>query len=62
MSTSTAIRVTVARLVSAVIRDNESLDTALRRALPPQQKGSARDDAALIQEMAYGTLRWSPQL
>ncbi|MCZ6733061.1 MAG: 16S rRNA (cytosine(967)-C(5))-methyltransferase RsmB [Gammaproteobacteria bacterium] len=62
MSRSTAIRVTVARLVSAVIHDNESLDTALRQALLSQQKGSARDDAALIQEMAYGTLRWSPQL
>lgn len=62
LSRSTAIRVTVARLVSAVIHDNESLDTALRQALLSQQKGSARDDAALIQEMAYGTLRWSPQL
>ncbi|MFQ5760784.1 MAG: 16S rRNA (cytosine(967)-C(5))-methyltransferase RsmB [Acidiferrobacterales bacterium] len=62
MSASTAIRVTAARVVSAVIHDNELLDTALRRALPPEQKESARDDAALIQEMSYGTLRWSPQL
>ena len=49
-------------MVSAVIHNNELLDTALRRALPPEKKESARDDAALIQEIAYGTLRWSPQL
>lgn len=49
-------------MVSAVIHDHELLDAALRRALPPEQKEPARDDAALVQEMVYGTLRWSPQL
>lgn len=49
-------------MVSAVIHDNKLLDSALRRALLLEKKESARDDAALIQEMAYGTLRWSPQL
>ncbi|MFQ5936497.1 MAG: 16S rRNA (cytosine(967)-C(5))-methyltransferase RsmB [Acidiferrobacterales bacterium] len=50
-------RARAARIVAEVVRDGKLLDTALRATLRcvPQS-------TALIQELAYGTLRWLPQL
>lgn len=50
------------RVVSTVVHDDALLDVALAQALASRQRQSAVSQGALIQEMAYGTVRWWPQL
>ncbi|MDH3406783.1 MAG: 16S rRNA (cytosine(967)-C(5))-methyltransferase RsmB [Gammaproteobacteria bacterium] len=54
-------RATAARVVEAVIVRSRYLDTVLTETLSALPRAQARN-AALIQEMSYGTLRWFDQL
>lgn len=55
-------RATAAQVVAAVIHQGLLLDSALRRALGSGDKHYESRESALIQELAYGTLRWASQL
>ena len=60
-SPALAARATAARVVDEVLQAGRSLNAALEPALatlPPAKQS----EAALIQEMVYGTLRWAIQL
>lgn len=52
-------RAAAARVIDQVVRERCLLDTALEQTLARQRQ---HVNAALVQEMAYGTLRWAGQL
>lgn len=54
-------RAAAARVVHEVLVHSRYLDTALAESIDTLPRAQARD-AALIQEMSYGTLRWFDQL
>lgn len=54
-------RAAAAQVVAAVCVRSRYLDTALDKTLAALPRAQARD-AALVQEMSYGTLRWFDQL
>ena len=59
MTATSAPRAVAARVLATVLRDSQHLDTALRRVTPTTL---AKRDAALVQELCYGTLRFQPRL
>ncbi|MGA9852949.1 MAG: 16S rRNA (cytosine(967)-C(5))-methyltransferase RsmB [Gammaproteobacteria bacterium] len=57
--TATSPRALAAKVLVAVLRDDSHLNTALRQFTPPE---NPLRDAALAQELCYGTLRFQPRL